>query len=216
MTIKDYTGHRFGLLTVEKMCRKKTCRTSLFCKCDCGDTKKILMQSVISGNTLSCGCLLRRAGKNSPSYKHGGARLQEYKTWVRIKTRCYDKNNPKYPIYGGRGITVCDRWRYSAKNFMNDMGPKPSPKHSIDRIDVNGNYCKENCKWSTAAEQAMNRRIKPSTGVVGVYLDGRINKKYRARIEIDGKKKELGRFELLEDAIAARKNAEIKYWGNND
>jgi hypothetical protein len=99
---------------------------------------------------------------------------------------------------------------------MNDMGPKPSPKHSIDRIDVNGNYCKENCKWSTAAEQAMNRRIKPSTGVVGVYLDGRINKKYRARIEIDGKKKELGRFELLEDAIAARKNAEIKYWGNND
>lgn len=90
----------------------------------------------------------------------GATRHPLYATWVNMKTRCYNKNNKSYPRYGGRGIRVCDRWMekpYGFQNFVADVGERPQGC-SLDRIDVNGNYCKENCRWATPTQQALNRR----------------------------------------------------------
>jgi len=95
------------------------------------------------------------------NHKHGhnkNGKTPEYTTWARMKDRCFNKNSKDYPDYGGRGITVCERWVNSFQNFFDDMGTKPSPKHSLDRFpDVNGNYELYNCRWATQKEQQGNR-----------------------------------------------------------
>ena len=85
----------------------------------------------------------------------------EYKAWKAMKQRCFNPNNKQYLDWGGRGITVCDRWKNSFENFLADMGLKPTPKHSIDRIDNDDNYFSDNCRWATKAEQQNNQRTKP-------------------------------------------------------
>jgi len=92
----------------------------------------------------------------------------EYTSWSQMKDRCYNKNDHAFYRYGGRGITVCDRWRNSFINFFSDMGPRPSPNHSIDRIDNNGNYEPSNCRWATIKEQNRNRRDNSLITVNGV------------------------------------------------
>lgn len=94
--------------------------------------------------------------------KHHMRYTSEYKSWQHMKARCYNQNNKKYDNYGKRGITVCDRWLESFQNFYDDMGDKPKIdgiKFSLDRIDVNGNYCKENCRWATEEEQSNNKTV---------------------------------------------------------
>lgn len=90
--------------------------------------------------------------------EHGLSRTTEYSSWISMRRRCYDKKRDKYQYYGGRGIRVCKEWRHSFLQFLSDMGNKPTTKHSIDRIDNNGNYEPSNCKWSTQLEQTSNRR----------------------------------------------------------
>lgn len=111
--------------------------------------------------TKSCGCYKRELkaeqGKKQ-FYKDGLSNHPLYSTWSAMKARCYNKNNNRYEHYGKRGIKVCDRWKDSFKNFLEDMGEKPSKNHSLDRIDVDGNYCPENCRWADRTEQAINKQ----------------------------------------------------------
>lgn len=100
-----------------------------------------------------------RSGENNSNYRHGRCYSKEYSIWSAMKKRCKNPKNKAYKYYGERGIAVCERW-LSFDNFYSDMGAIPSEKHSIDRIDVNGNYEPSNCKWATQSEQVRNRRKK--------------------------------------------------------
>lgn len=131
------------------------------CVCDCGKTKTIRLSRIKAGGTKSCGCL----GKElfiARATTHGATKdrkiSSEYKAWATMLDRCYRTSHPSYGNYGGRGIAVCDEWRHDFVKFLEDMGAKPSPKHSLDRIDNSKGYCKENCTWSTNLHQTRNRR----------------------------------------------------------
>lgn len=128
--------------------------------CDCGNESTATLNSLKCGFAASCGCY--RTELAIAAVKHGDARkakpTREYKTWVNMIGRCENPNVERYPSYGGRGISICKEWRESFEAFLRDMGRKPSPEHSIDRKDVNGNYEPGNCRWATAEVQANNKR----------------------------------------------------------
>ena len=125
-----------------------------------------------------------------------------YVMWCGLFARCENPKNPNYRNYGRRGIKVCRRW-YEFKDFLKDMGPRPSPKHSIDRINNDGNYEPKNCRWGTRSEQMLNRRkfSNNSTGTTGIHKHG---KSWQARIDIDKTRYVIGYFKTKREAVAAR------------
>ena len=152
--IVDLTGQRFGRLVVIEKTDQRSGRHIIWkCKCDCGKETFINSGNLRRGNTTSCGCLQKERVTT-----HGKRYSEEYRSWNMMKDRCYNPNNKSYKDYGGRGITVCDRWKDSFENFLEDMGPKPSSKHSIDRINNDKKYEPNNCKWATQTEQNRNKR----------------------------------------------------------
>ncbi|SRR5712692_3780549 len=159
----DLTGQKIGRLTVvSKVGKIGLGRTKWLCRCDCGKEKVIFAVNLIHHRTFSCGCLHSENQKyifTTHGHSGNGMISKEYLAWRSIKDRCYNINNPQYKDWGGRGIRVCSRWLESFQNFFDDMGLKPTPKHSIDRWPNNdGNYEPGNCRWATIPEQNRGRR----------------------------------------------------------
>lgn len=201
----DISGLKIGGWTISSEFKKV--RTSIHwkCKCECGIEKFVLGSSITSGKSNSCGCLNRK------NKRHGLSKTTEYYSWNAMMSRCYNEKNIGYNLYGGKGITVCEEW-HSFENFLRDMGKKPDKEYTIDRIDGEKNYSKENCRWATKTQQTRNRKIdiKNEFNCPGVSKN---HNSFQATIGIGKETKYLGCFKNVEDAIKARKEAELKYWG---
>ena len=158
---KNIIGQRFGrLLVTDYMPGAGKISRTLVCKCDCGNTTIVNPGDLKDGKTKSCGCLRAEKMRESAT-THSMVGTSEYTAWGNMKRRCYNEKGKRYKDYGGRGITICASWldqEYGFLNFFRDMGKKPSSKHSIDRIDNDGNYEPSNCRWSTMKDQNNNRR----------------------------------------------------------
>jgi hypothetical protein len=160
---EDLSGRRFGrLVALQKHGKNKHGRTTWECVCDCGGSTVVTHSLLTRGATRSCGCLSTesRSANGRANRTHGLTHLHEYRVWTNMKSRCYDQNQPGYLHYGARGIEVCDRWRESFVAFLENMGYAPKG-HEIDRMDTDGHYEPENCRWVTCTVNTRNWRITP-------------------------------------------------------
>ena len=171
----DITNQRFGRLVALRLVGRNPVSVGIWlCQCDCGNIKKVLLSNLRAKHgTISCGCARRFHGKH---------KTPEYVAWVSMLQRCNNPQSPSFHHYGGRGITVCERW-LKFENFLADIGPRPSPELSLQRINNDLGYFSENCKWATRKEQASNMRnpwiTSPEAMRAGVIKTQKILKERR-------------------------------------
>jgi hypothetical protein len=170
--LNDLSGKRFGLLLVLRRDKSPPENTGAYwvCACDCGSEKSIRGSNLSKGDIRSCGCLRRTLVKDRLT-KHGfaqrGRKTPEYRVWCQMIGRCHSKTNRSFCNYGARGIVVCEEWRSDFAGFLRDMGTRPSPQHTLERMNNDGNYEPNNCRWATRTEQNRNTRSN-----VVLLLDG--------------------------------------------
>lgn len=146
-------GDRFGRLTITGVePERRNWQVYVIAKCDCGVDHRAAWYHVKKGKIRSCGCLLKEI-----RFTHRMTKDPIYKLWLSMKYRCTKPSNPRWKDYGGRGIKICERWM-SFENFQADMSPRPSPAHTVDRKNNNGDYEPDNCRWATQHEQSLNKR----------------------------------------------------------
>lgn len=176
---QDLTGQRFGRLVVLGWAGDTKPNPQWTCRCDCGSEKLALSHNLVSGRTRSCGCLnLENLSKSGSAdfCARNTKQHPEYKVWGQMISRCHNETHRQFADYGGRGITVCDRWRHGENGkhgfacFMSDMGPRPSSKHTIERLYNDLGYSPDNCAWVTRTAQARNRRNTVIVAYNGVEM----------------------------------------------
>jgi hypothetical protein len=212
---KIIDGEKYGRLTILHKSEKYRYWK---CLCDCGKEKEVRQDAILNGDTLSCGCIAKeKAAQRAKEIftKHGLSDSKIWATWKDMIRRCYAQNCNNYPNYGAKGVTVCDRWRGKAGflNFVEDMG---IPEHgdTLERVSVQGNYEPGNCKWeSSLSVQGFNKRLKTTntSGKTGVRRTSAGT--WQAYINKDGKFYNLGSYKNFDDAVKARRDGEMKYYG---
>lgn len=167
--VRDLVGFQSGRLTVvERAGSSPTTGAAMWrCSCECGGEVVVVRNNLCSGHTKSCGCLTEEVWLTART-SHNLSKTPEYRVWKGLRTRIHNSETPAYASYGGRGLTIDPRWDSSFELFLADMGCRPGPEYSIDRIDNNQGYWPDNCKWATKKEQANNRRTSRTIGYEGV------------------------------------------------
>lgn len=169
---KDITGQKFGRLTALYRLYNTKCKTKWLCVCDCGNLKEVYITELIRGHTKSCGCLKRDTtiSRNKRlRTTHGKTHTRLFNIWDAMKKRCYNKNVNNYKDYGGRGIKICDEWLHDFQAFYDwSISNGYDDNLTIDRIDVNGNYEPNNCRWLTHKQQQRNKRNNKNYTINGV------------------------------------------------
>lgn len=158
MYFVDYTGRRYGKLVVLERGERNEKRKlySWICQCDCGNTATVIGADLRNGNTISCGCMSSRKVAGDRTRTHGLAHKPIYNVWCAMRNRCQNTNQKSYKDYGAKGIRVCDKWQ-TFEGFYEDMGSTYKEGLTIERKDLTGNYCLENCEWITKEQQALNK-----------------------------------------------------------
>ena len=211
---EEFIGNVYSRLTIVGIEYKTgSNRAYAKCQCSCGNEHFARLADLCSGNTKSCGCFKIERDKRAKS--HGLSRTRIHNIWCGIIARTTNPNEPAYPNYGGRGITVCESW-LKFENFYNDMLEGYKDTLSIDRIDVNSGYSKENCRWTTMSIQGHNKRKLPEclSDYIGVTFDDKTSK-WRSRITLSkGNRKHLGMFTTQLAAAIAYDNASEEVYGD--
>lgn len=154
--LRDLSGDVFGRLVVIARAGSNCNGRAIWqCQCACGKTAIVSGNQLLKGHTKSCGCYRQEVTGNARRL-HGRSRSDVYRIWKLMRKRCTNPKDKNFARYGGRGIAVCEKWNRSFAEFAADMGPRPSPQHSLDRKDNDGNYEPSNCRWATQKEQTRN------------------------------------------------------------
>lgn len=212
--LSNLEGEKFGRLLVLDLAPKIGKRVAWNCLCECGNKTVVMSCNLTTEHTQSCGCY-KKERMIEGNITHGKRWTPEYAIWCKIKARCYNPSTQRYPNYGGRGIKMEGSWPDSFESFYEDMGPRPSEKHTIERVDVNKNYSKYNCIWTDDLSlQVFNQTLKSNntSGRTGVYLDKKSGG-WRVSLGKDYKTYYYGTFKTIEEAIEVVEKAEIELYG---